>query len=195
MSQESIFPVLIHFSSIAAVSFYHRRVSPLADRQGTGLSIRRARGRCCKTTSAPYSWELVAAGRPARLEGFSADIYADEIGIGRGVADRLRELNYSVKPFNASKRPTTEQRQFTYANLRAEAYARMRGDKRNARQVPEQQRQAPDHRQGRLAADHPRSAGGSAATSSYNVIPGPPRLGPSPGLRFSQPGARRVNRR
>jgi hypothetical protein len=36
------------------------------------------------------------------------------------------ELNYAVKPFNASKRPTTEARQFTYANLRAEAYARMR---------------------------------------------------------------------
>lgn len=31
-----------------------------------------------------------------------------------------------MKPFDASKRPTTEQRQFTYANLRAEAYARMR---------------------------------------------------------------------
>jgi hypothetical protein len=41
-------------------------------------------------------------------------------------ADRLRELNYSLKPFNASKRATTEARQFTYANLRAEAHARMR---------------------------------------------------------------------
>ena len=65
-------------------------------------------------------------GDPLDYDGFDADIYVDEIGVGRGVADRLRELNYSVKPFNASKRATTEQRQFTYANLRAEAYARMR---------------------------------------------------------------------
>jgi phage terminase large subunit len=65
-------------------------------------------------------------GDPLDYDGFDADIYVDEIGVGRGVADRLRELNYSVKPFNASKRATTEARQFTYANLRAEAYARMR---------------------------------------------------------------------
>ena len=65
-------------------------------------------------------------GDPLDYDGFNADIYVDEMGVGRGVADRLRELNYSVKPFNASKRPTTEARQATYANLRAEAYARMR---------------------------------------------------------------------
>ena len=65
-------------------------------------------------------------GDPLDYDGYDADIYVDEIGVGRGVADRLREPNYSVKPFNASKRATTEARQFTYANLRAEAYARMR---------------------------------------------------------------------
>jgi hypothetical protein len=65
-------------------------------------------------------------GDPLDYDGYSADIYVDEIGVGRGVSDRLRELNYSVKPFNASKRATTESRQFTYANLRAECYARMR---------------------------------------------------------------------
>ena len=65
-------------------------------------------------------------GDPLDYSGFDAEVYVDEIGVGRGVADRLRELNYSVKSFNASKRPTTEARQFTYANLRAEAYARLR---------------------------------------------------------------------
>jgi hypothetical protein len=65
-------------------------------------------------------------GDPLDYDGFDAEVYVDEIGVGRGVADRLRELNYSVKPFNASKRATTEARQFTYANLRAEAYARLR---------------------------------------------------------------------
>jgi hypothetical protein len=68
----------------------------------------------------------IGRGDPLDYEGFPADIYVDEIGVGRGVADRLRELSYSVKPFNASKRASTEARQFTYANLRAEAYARLR---------------------------------------------------------------------
>jgi hypothetical protein len=58
-------------------------------------------------------------GVPLDYDGYDAEVYVDEIGVGRGVSDRLRELNYVVKPFNASKRATTEARQFTYANLRS----------------------------------------------------------------------------
>jgi hypothetical protein len=68
----------------------------------------------------------ILRGDPLDYDGLDCDIYVDEIGVGRGVSDRLRELNYVVKPFNASKRATTEARHFTYANLRAEAYARLR---------------------------------------------------------------------
>ena len=127
MSQESIFPVLIHFSSIAAVSF-------LSSASFRRLRIAKVRGSVFAEREAALLQDYIGAvfvgaslprGDPLDYEGSSADIYTDEIGGGRGVADRLRELNYSVKPFNASKRPTTEQRQFTYANLRAEAYARM----------------------------------------------------------------------
>jgi phage terminase large subunit len=68
----------------------------------------------------------IGRGDPLDYSGYDADIYVDEIGVGRGGADRLRELGYSVIAFNASKRASTEQRQFTYANLRAECYARLR---------------------------------------------------------------------
>jgi hypothetical protein len=32
-------------------------------------------------------------GDPLDYDGFGADIYVDEIAVGRGVSDRLRELN------------------------------------------------------------------------------------------------------
>jgi phage terminase large subunit len=67
-----------------------------------------------------------ALGDPCDYSGFECEIYVDEIGVGRGVSDRLREVEYPVTPFNASRRPTSEHNQTQYANLRAEAAARFR---------------------------------------------------------------------
>lgn len=68
----------------------------------------------------------IGMGDPLDYEGFDAEIFVDEIAVGRGVADRLRELGYPLVAFNASRRASTEERQQQYANLRAEAYARLR---------------------------------------------------------------------
>jgi hypothetical protein len=65
-------------------------------------------------------------GDPLDLGALDADIYVDEIGVGRGVSDRLREQQYPVTAFNASKRPSREANFTLHANVRAEAYARFR---------------------------------------------------------------------
>lgn len=51
--------------------------------------------------------------------GRPADGYVDVIGVGAGVADRLRAERWSVIDFNASAKATEEAR---FQNKRAEAY-------------------------------------------------------------------------
>jgi hypothetical protein len=46
----------------------------------------------------------------------------DEIGVGRGVADRLKEQGYRCEHFNASRRSDSSEHQ----NIRAQAYDRFR---------------------------------------------------------------------
>lgn len=55
-------------------------------------------------------------------------IIVDVIGIGAGVVDRLREMNYPVIPFNASERATGTDRsgELEFLNKRAEAWWNMR---------------------------------------------------------------------
>jgi hypothetical protein len=53
----------------------------------------------------------------------SRPVTLDEIGIGHGVRDRLRELQISVSPFNSSK---TSRKPAIYRNCRAEAFWRLR---------------------------------------------------------------------
>ncbi len=50
----------------------------------------------------------------------------DEIGVGRGVADRLKEQNFDCEGFNASKRPDHDDEFVTFQNQRAASYARLR---------------------------------------------------------------------
>jgi hypothetical protein len=65
-------------------------------------------------------------GDPEEWSGFDCEIYVDEIGVGKGVGDRLREQAYPCTAFTASRRPTSDRNAELYANLRAEAYARFR---------------------------------------------------------------------
>jgi hypothetical protein len=45
-------------------------------------------------------------GDPLDYSGCEAEIYVDEVGVGKGVGDRLREQQYPCKSFMASRRPT-----------------------------------------------------------------------------------------
>jgi hypothetical protein len=67
-----------------------------------------------------------ASGDPVALAGRSTVIRIDEIGVGRGAADRLREMGYAVSAFNASKRPEREDGILKFQNQRAEAFDRFR---------------------------------------------------------------------
>lgn len=51
-------------------------------------------------------------------------IVVDEVGVGGGVADRLRELGYDVEEFNGGRAPDDNRR---YYNRRAEAFWELRG--------------------------------------------------------------------
>ena len=50
-------------------------------------------------------------------------IIVDEIGLGAGVVDRLKELRYRVKAFNSSRKAKDPQR---FMNTRAEAFWTLR---------------------------------------------------------------------
>lgn len=54
-----------------------------------------------------------------------ARIVVDEIGVGSGVLDRLRELGLRVSGFNASARPS-RRNAHQFANARAQAYWNLR---------------------------------------------------------------------
>jgi len=76
---------------------------------------------------------LMAAGFPVRIMGDPltalgppTSVVVDEIGVGKGLGDRLREAGYPCTAFIASKRPEEEGAVIRYANLRAEAYDRFR---------------------------------------------------------------------
>lgn len=80
----------------------------LATREGTAL-----------LEATPPGDPILYAGQPVTLR-------VDEIGVGRGVSDRLREAGYSCEPFNASRRSYLPADADRYANVRAEAYDRFR---------------------------------------------------------------------
>ena len=50
-------------------------------------------------------------------------VYVDEIGVGAGVVDRLRELGHPVRGVNVAQRARQSR---TYSNLRAEGYWTLR---------------------------------------------------------------------
>lgn len=50
------------------------------------------------------------------------NVYIDDIGVGRGVADRLKEMGYAVNGVSVGEKPITEQAQNKYKNKKAEAY-------------------------------------------------------------------------
>ena len=62
---------------------------------------------------------IVAAIREHR----PAEVVVDEIGIGAGVVDRLRELGFGVRGVNVAHKAKQDEQ---YANLRAEGYWRLR---------------------------------------------------------------------
>ena len=67
-------------------------------------------------------------GDPLQYLGKPTLIIIDEIGVGKGAADRIKEKGFACQAFNASRRsdvgdPITGPR---YQNLRAEAYDRLR---------------------------------------------------------------------
>ena len=69
----------------------------------------------------------VAWGDPIETYGANpATIRVDEIGVGKGVGDRLREAGYSCEPFIASRRPESADGGERYSNMRAEAADRLR---------------------------------------------------------------------
>lgn len=51
--------------------------------------------------------------------GGGGRVIVDEVGVGAGVLDRLREVNYDTGAFNSSRRPRERRR---FANARSEAY-------------------------------------------------------------------------
>lgn len=55
----------------------------------------------------------------------SISLVVDEIGVGSGVVDRLKELRYDVEGFNGGKLPSTGSEQ-QFLNLRAQAYWHLR---------------------------------------------------------------------
>ena len=65
------------------------------------------------------------AGRvmAAVLESSPYRTYIDEIGVGAGVVDRLKELGYDVRGINVARRARQDKQ---YANQRAEGYWRLR---------------------------------------------------------------------
>lgn len=66
-------------------------------------------------------------GDPLPSLGKPATIVIDEIGVGKGCADRLKEAGYRVSPFNASKRADEGNLDAPrYCNLKAEAFDTLR---------------------------------------------------------------------
>jgi hypothetical protein len=65
-------------------------------------------------------------GDPLDYDGLDCEIFVDEVGVGKGVGDRLREQQYPCTAFTASRRPVRDSDELLYANLRAEAAARFR---------------------------------------------------------------------
>jgi phage terminase large subunit len=68
---------------------------------------------------------LSGIARPTQeqLEMHQVQITVDDVGVGGGVTDRLRELGSRVFPFNGGKTPKKPER---YLNCRAEAYFALR---------------------------------------------------------------------
>lgn len=62
---------------------------------------------------------VARAGRYLRETGFDVPMVVDIVGVGGGVYDRMRELNYPMRAFEASVRSS---RPIRFANLRAEMY-------------------------------------------------------------------------
>lgn len=50
------------------------------------------------------------------------NIFIDDVGIGRGVSDRLKELGLAINAVSAGEKPMTQQGQVKYKNKKAEAY-------------------------------------------------------------------------
>ena len=51
-----------------------------------------------------------------------SNVFIDDIGVGRGVCDRLKEKNLAVNGVNVGDRPITEQGRERYFNIKAESY-------------------------------------------------------------------------
>jgi hypothetical protein len=68
----------------------------------------------------------ILRGDPLEYEGLDCEIFVDEVGVGKGVGDRLREQQYPCTAFMASRRPLGDSAALLYANRRAEAAARFR---------------------------------------------------------------------
>lgn len=70
----------------------------------------------------PATW-----GDPLEVYGTNAGVIrVDEIGIGKGIGDRLRDAGYPCEAFIASRRAESSDGGARYANLRAEAADRLR---------------------------------------------------------------------
>jgi hypothetical protein len=50
-------------------------------------------------------------------------VFVDAVGVGAGVVDRLRQLNFTVQPFNGGSKPMNQE---VYANERAEVWGEMK---------------------------------------------------------------------
>jgi hypothetical protein len=65
--------------------------------------------------------------------GLLAAVFVDEVGIGAGVVDRLRQLGYEVIGVNGGLKPIDDK---TYYNKRAEMWGRMRNWLRDGADIP-----------------------------------------------------------
>lgn len=77
-----------------------------------GLSMRRGE---LKYQQIGDGWKVPVTGR----DPTHVSVVVDEIGVGSGVLDRLKELKLDVSGFNGGRSPTQEGQ---FANLRAESY-------------------------------------------------------------------------
>jgi hypothetical protein len=53
------------------------------------------------------------------------DVYIDDIGVGRGVTDRLREKGLSVNGVSVGEKPFDEQEKSRYFNIKAQSYSHL----------------------------------------------------------------------
>jgi hypothetical protein len=67
-------------------------------------------------------YTITVEGKPVRLI-VPEEVYIDDIGIGRGVTDRLKELGYKVNGISVGEKPQEADR---YANKKADYYWRVR---------------------------------------------------------------------